>query len=140
MATTETKTDLENKQELFFELSAQEQVQEIDSLPGRLLCYEEIAVLEAAYAEKYSECEAWIIDPYDVGPGETTITADGEPLDPSESVIAFALLIDDKWIPFEFGIKNWFRKEQVPHPDGVDIDEPLLAGSMDRLSEVYPEY
>jgi hypothetical protein len=139
MATTETKRNLENKQELFLKLASQKQVQEIDTLPGRLLCYEEIAGLEAAYAEKHNACEAWILDPYAVGSGETTITSGGEPVDSSESVIAFALLTDDVWIPFEFGIKNWFQKEQIPHPDGVDLDKQITAGSMDRLSDMNDE-
>jgi hypothetical protein len=126
----------ENKQELFLKLASQKQVQELDTLPSRPLFYDEIAGFEAAYAERHNGCEAWILDPYAVGSGDTTITSGGESLDPSESVLAFALLTDDEWIPFEFGIQSWFRKEQIPHPDGVDLDEQIIAGSMDRLSDV----
>lgn len=135
-----TETDeIQTKYDLMVELTAQKKIEELEKLPNRPMKYEELAGIEAAYSDRNDNCEAWIINLFEFGNSETIVSMGGDQLDSPESVMTFALFTDDSWIPFEFGERLWHRKESIPHPDGVDLDEELQMGLMKRLSTLLKE-
>jgi len=125
---------IETKHELMLELTSGASRTPIDSLPERPLSHAEVADLEDAYGSEADRSEAWVIDL--AGGGQTAAAMDEQGYDDDQTVLTFALLVDDTWKPFQFGDGTWFQTDPVPHSSTVDLDEELNLGSMQRVAEL----